>query len=278
MFDNLTGDATPTTGRREVYWLPFIRLTGKARWAAEDFASLARPVCRGWFWLPSAVAAGAAPFLVSWRLGIPGHQAVSAALLVSLCLACAREGAWVKGVGVIAVAFGAHCALVIAAAHVDSAHVSALLPGADAYWQKQLLWIRTGQDPEYDVSTWWPAHLQLLAGTILYSYSSLGGLTFYEGFREVDLMNFYNAQLVGVSRNHLRALALGWHIWSALRGLGYVIISFEVISLSLRRLTGVAIPVRWRRWAGGLALILADGIAKFFLLSPVRDELFNNLK
>lgn len=152
------------------------------------------------------------------------------------------------------------------------------MPGADEYWQKQRVWIQTGRDPEYELSAWAPAHLQLLSGAILYSYLSLGGVTFYEGFREVDLMNFYNARLAGVSQSHLRALIFGWHIWSVLRGLGFVIITFEVISLSLRRLTGVGGGVRWRRWIGGLAFIIADGVVKFFFLGPVRDELFRNLK
>jgi len=227
-----------------------------------------------------ALAIGTLPFLVSYTLDVPGHQAASAILLILLCLPYAREDAWVRGIGAIALAYMAHCGVVIALAHADLQHVIPLLPDADAYWQKQILWITTGYDPEYQWSAWVPAHLQLLGGTVLYTYTSLGAITFYEGFYEVDLMNFYIAQLLHHSQSQMLALTAGWHAWSLLRGVGYLFITFEVLSLSLQRLIGTPLSERHRRrrWVIGMSLVLADGLVKVMLLEPVREHLFTNLK
>jgi hypothetical protein len=262
------------------YWIWPLRLPASARLATYNFAGLAQPVCEGWRWIPSAIAAGGLPFLVSYLTGAPGHQVVSALLLMMLCLPCARSGDWLKGIGVMALAYTSHCALVIALAYLDPQHVAPLLPGAESYWQKQIQWIQTGQDPEYKLSAWVPAQLTLLGAAFLFSYTSLGGILFYEGFFEVDLMNFYNAQLMAQSSNHALSLALGWHVWSWLRGLGYLFIAFEVISLSLRRMTGMKGGGRGRasRFCIGLAFLLADGLVKVVLLEPVREQMMLNLK
>jgi hypothetical protein len=214
-------------------------------------------------------------------LGVSGHQAVSALALMLLSLPCAREDAWGRGLGTIALAYAAHCAVVIALAQADPQGVAPLVPHGETYWQKQLQWITTGDDPEYSWAAWVPAHLRLLAGTTLYSYTSLGGLTFHEGFYEVDLMNFYTAQLLRHSHNQPLALVAGWHIWSLLRGAGYLCITFETLSLSLQRLLGTSLSTRrcrqWR-WGIGLTFILADGLAKALLLEPVRVSLYTNLQ
>ena len=230
--------------------------------------------------MPASIAVGTLPFLISYATGAPGHQIISALLLMMLCLPCAREDDWVKGISVIAVAYMAHCAVVIALAYTDPQGVAITLPGAESYWQKQIHWIQTGSDPEYKLSAWVPAHLTLLGAAFLFGYTSLGGILFYEGFFEVDLMNFYNAQLMAQSSNHALSLAMGWHIWSWLRGLGYLFIAFEIISLSLRRMTGVSQVgrFRWQRLGVGLAFLIADGLVKVILLEPVREQMMFNLK
>jgi hypothetical protein len=262
------------------YWIWPLRLPVSARRATYNFAGLARPVCQGWRWIPAAFAAGTLPFLISYATGAPGHQAVSALLLMMLCLPCAREDDWVKGVSIIALTYVAHCAVVIAFAYLDARGVAIVLPGAESYWQKQIHWIQTGMDPEYKLSAWVPAHLTLLGAAFIFSYTSLGGILFYEGFFEVDLMNFYNAKLMSESSNHALSLALGWHIWSWLRGLGYLFLAFEIISLSLRRMTGVSQAGRLRltHLGVGLAFLLADGLVKVVLLEPVREQMMFNLK
>jgi hypothetical protein len=262
------------------YWIWPLRLPVSARRATYNFAGLAQPFCEGWRWMPASIAVGTLPFLISYATGAPGHQIVSALLLMMLCLPCAREDRWIKGIGVLALSYTAHCTLVIALAYADPQTVAPLLPGAESYWQKQLHWIQTGADPEYKLSAWVPAHLMLLGAAFLFSYTSLGCILFYEGFFEVDLMNFYNAQLMSQSSNHALSLALGWHVWSWLRGLGYLFITFEIISISLRRMSGMSLAgrFRWQRLGVGLAFLIADGLVKVILLEPVREQMMFNLK
>ncbi|HUQ32247.1 MAG TPA: hypothetical protein VM095_09005 [Pyrinomonadaceae bacterium] len=262
------------------YWIWPLRLPVSARRATYNFAGLAQPFCEGSRWIPAAISAGTLPFLISYATGAPGHQAVSALLLMMLCLPCARADDWVKGVSLIALTYVAHCAVVIAFAYWDPRGAAIVLPGAESYWQKQIHWIQTGADPEYKLSAWVPAHLTLLGAAFIFSYTSLGGILFYEGFFEVDLMNFYNAKLMSESSNHALSLALGWHIWSWLRGLGYLFLAFEIISFSLRRMTGMSQAGRLRltRLGVGLAFLLADGLVKVILLEPVREQMMFNLK
>ena len=272
--------SAPAADESAPYWIWPLRLPASARRATYDFAGLAQFFCEGWRWLPASIAAGTLPFLVAYATRAPGQQLISALLLMMLCLACARRDDWRRGVSVLAVAYVAHCALVIALSYADPQRVAPLLPGAQDYWHKQIGWIQTGVDPEYKLSAWVPAHLQLLGGALLFSYTSLGSIIFYQGFYEVDLMNFYNAQLMAQSSNQALSLALGWHVWSWLRGLGYLFVAFEIISFSLRRMTGMGgdSGLRWRRFAVGLAFLLADGLVKVIMLEPVREQMLFNLK
>lgn len=197
-----------------------------------------------------------------------------------LCLALAKDDAWVKGIGTIALTFLAHSVLVIAFTRQMPDTTGPLLPNAEDYWKKQVVWIETGQDPEYELSAWVPAHFMILFGTTLYSFTSFGALAFYAGFQQVDMMNFYNARLMAHSISEPTALGLGWHLWSLLRGVGYLFVTFEVISLSLQCCAGRELsPGRTRctRWSIGLMLLLADGVVKFCMLEAVRMQLFSNL-
>lgn len=261
-------------------WFWLIPVPVSARAAANKLSLWAKEVFRGWRWIPAAIASGTIPFLISWQTGIPGHQILSAILLMLICIGLVRDDAWVRGLAAIALMFAAHSVLVIGVARFDPG-AGALLPGAEQYWRAQIDWIQTGKDPEHELRNWVPAHAQHLAGTVAFTYTSLGLLTFYRGLIEVDLMNYYNAQLLNHSVNKSLSLAYGWHIWSLLRGIGYVFIAFETISFSLQRLTCrlfAAWKIRRWRWLAGLAFLLADGVVKALLTPAIREQLFSNLK
>jgi hypothetical protein len=241
------------------------------------------PLARSRLGLGAAAAAGSLPFLGSWALRLGGHQIVSALLILPLGLALAREGRWRAGVLALALCYVSHCAVVIGLSAADPGRCAALLPGAHEYWLKQVSWIRLGIDPEYQAANWVPAHFQLLGATALYSYASLGLITLYQGFHEVDLMNYYVGRLAAASVHPGLALALGWHLWSVLRGLGYLLLTYELLSFALRRLAAVPSD-RWNargaalRAGAGLFLLAADGVTKAMLLEPVRSALFANLR
>jgi len=257
-----------------------MRLPRVAGSCALRLGGITAPLCRGGWWIAWAIAIGILPVMISFAFGIPGHQWFSALLLAALCLGLVREDAWFRGMGLIGLTFAAHSVVVIALSTAAPQRTSAILPHANAYWQKQQTWIKTGEDPEYRLEAWVPAHLQLLAASSLFTFTSLGTVTFGQGFYEVDLMNFYNAQLLARSQSLPLALLLGWHVWSVLRGLGYLVLTFEIISLSLAVWSGKRLS-SWRtragRWGAGLGLLAADGVAKFLLLDVVRQQLEINL-
>ena len=70
------------------------------------------------------------------------------------------------------------------------------------------------------------------------------------------------------------------HPWSLLRGAGYVLLTYEILSLALQVFSGRRLAV-WRvrgsRLAAGVGFLLADGLVKYFFLETVRQQLFANL-
>lgn len=227
----------------------------------------------------AAALVGALPFLLALFTGLSGHHLVAALLTAWLCWGYAQNDRFASAMCVMAVAFVVHCALVITCSALDPTATAAILPDAEDYWQKQVRWIVTGADPEYELSVWIPSHLLLCVATIVMSLMSLGVLTLERGFYEVDLMNYYNGQLWQASHNGPLALLLGWHVWSLLRGIGYLFLTYEGISLGIQLWTGVESAPwsrRAARWGLGFAFLLADGVAKFWLLEPVRASLAAN--
>ncbi|MFH1861878.1 MAG: hypothetical protein ABH878_03605 [bacterium] len=262
------------------YWIWPLRFSSGTRGAVIRALDTAVPFCKNGRWIVAALIAGALPFLLSYLFSIPGHQLVSAFMLTYLCLGCLRSNSLFKGLGMIAATYLVHCLLVVLLAFSDPQGTAPLMPGASEYWDKQYSWITTGADPEYEIGNWLPAQAQLLAASVFYGYVSLGIIVFYEGFIEVDLMNYYNAQLMRCSVQELRAVQYGWHIWSILRGLGYVIITLEILSFSLQRLTRVRLSttrLRLARLLVGLSFLGADCIVKWSTLPEVRTILFQNL-
>lgn len=246
----------------------------------QALARISEPWQRGWRWLPIAVLIGSAPFAISLLTQLPGHQLFSAILLAWVCLASVQHDDWRRGMAVIAMTFFTHCACVITAASYCPGKCIAILPEVTDYWQKQQTWITTGVDPEYELSSWITRHLALFGISLVWSFATLGIQTFQRGFFEVDLMNFYTARLMSVSHSGTKALLFGWHIWSLLRGAAFVILTYEVISLAVQFWTSQTIATwtaRRLRWLLASGLLVADGLAKHFLMEVVRQQLQANL-
>ncbi len=225
-----------------------------------------------------AVAVGALPLLAAPVLG-PAHQVIAAALLFPLFLGTVPADRAGRGLLLVGLCFVAHNALAIGLAARDPA-IGAAMPGAAAYWEVQQAWITTGHDPEYEVTAWLPAHGQLFAAVSVSAYLSLGLVTFAQGFYEVDLMNFYVGRLMAHSGSPAQALLLGWHPWSVLRGLSYVVLTWEVASWSLARMTRRTLSTperRLLRWVAAGGLFWADCATKLAMLEVVRRTLAGNL-
>ena len=260
-------------------WLPFVRLPRSVSRAANVAARLATPLVTGWRWAPAAILLGTLPLALSLLLGVRGHQALTGVTLALFALACAREGRRWRGLALITLVFATHCFAAIFASLHWPARAAAVLPDGEDYWQRQLIWIQTGQDPEYDPANWVEAHARTFVGAAGSSYLSFGAIPFVAGFHQVDLMNYYNGRLVHGSQNGLLALVAGWHVWSLCRGVGYVLLTFEMLAWSLERLTGSSTlsAGRARVVAAGVVFLLLDMLAKWTLMPGVCETLRGNL-
>jgi hypothetical protein len=246
--------------------------------AARDLGGRLGPTHR---WLLAGVLIGAGPLWLDYRLGWSVNPLVTALLLTPLLLAGAALDSPVRGLGAVAAAFAAHSVVVIALAQADPEGLARVLKEGPSYWERSHAWITTGASREYDVAWWLPAHLQLLAAMVALTYTSLGLLPLWQGLYEVDLMNFYVGRLLAGSESPALSLALGWHPWSLCRAAGYLLLTYEVTSLSLARLAGVRLSSpsarRWR-WGVGLAFLMLDAAVKYTCLEGVRQALAGNLR
>ncbi|MCO5167530.1 MAG: hypothetical protein M9894_14380 [Planctomycetes bacterium] len=269
-------------GEPRAAWVWPLRLPRGVGAAAWSFSGLAAPAHRGAWWVGAAVAVGAAPLLACWAGGgSAAHQPASALLLLPLFLAAVRLERPGRAIGVVALAFAAHCAAAIACAATSPDVAAASLPGGADYWLKQRDWIRTGVDVEYEVATWLPEHVTILLGVGATGYLSLGLFPFLAGFHQADLMNYYVGRLLVESQGAGTALLLGWHPWSVARGLCYTVLAHDLAAASLARLTGRPLPGaaagRRPRLAAALVLFGLDCGLKLVVSEPVRAALAANL-
>ena len=263
----------------QIYWIwPFSfspDLSSRILQTADRYGQIAV-----WKTLTVAVLAGALPALLAIAVQVPFDRFVTAIIVLPLLLGATRRDSLPVGLGVMTVAIVAHCAVIITFAARDPDALFGMFPDGADYWKRSLTWITTGESPEYSLAYWVPAHFQILAGSAAFAYTSHGFLTIWEGLYEVDLMNCYVGQLVAHSKNVWLAVAVGWHPWSVLRGIGYLLVTFEVSSYSLQRMTATTLSTRRRRlsrWGLGLAFLVADGVVKFLFLESVRQLLESNL-
>jgi hypothetical protein len=258
-------------------WLPAGRPLGDRIFR---LAGVARPVMACRAWPVVAIAVGVVPLLAGYLVGSPLHQLVTGLLLAPLFWACVCEDRLGRAIAVTGLVLGAHSAVAIAIAARDPVGAAAILPGAADYWDQTRHWLQTGDDPEYQWGTWLPRHLVLFAAAIVCGVVTLGLVLFARGVEQLDLMNFYVGRMAAQSDSPLVAILCGWHPWSILRGLAYTVLVFEVASWTLSKLTGRTLSTprrRAARWALGIGLAVADGLAKLYLAPVIRDQLIGNL-
>lgn len=247
----------------------------------QTIAKRSATLARHWSWPLLAILIGALPLAISFVLQCLGHQWVSAVSLAVLCIGFVYDDRWIQCIAVIALAFVAHSVLAIGLSANDPVAAEAILPKAADYWDRQHKWITTGVNEEYEVASWLPGHIQMFFGITIFSFTSFGTVVFHDGFVQVDMMNYYNAQLANASQSDVRAVGFGWHIWSVMRGIGYLFVSCEMISLAVQVFSRERISTlarRLTRWGLGIGFLTADCVIKFFAVEAVRQQLFDNMR
>lgn len=273
--------ATDTGKPSRPYWLwPYRPSSAIARRTLRVARQLGERIGPCYRWWLLGLVLGPLPIGLDLATGVPMSRITTALLLAPLFVAAVALNSMARGLGVVAAVFLGHSLSMILLAALAPGWIVDCFPPGFEYWEKSRAWIVTGISPEYDLSWWLPAQVQLLGAVAVFTYTSLGFLTFWQGLYEVDLMNVYVGHLLAHSRVPWLALACGWHPWSLCRGLGYLVLTFEIVSLSLSRLTGVTLATRRERGGRllvGLGFLVADGLIKYFFLDSVRQTLAGNL-
>lgn len=195
-----------------------------------------------------------------------------------MVLAAVRHESRVQAMALLCVIFAAHSATVIGLTVTAPEETAELIGFGEKYWQESRDWIVSGENPEYELSSWVPAHLIALFGVPVASYVSLGSVLFINGLHQVDMMNVYVGNLIRNSQNPLIALGLGWHPWSMMRGIGFLLLGSEAIRFSLERM--LQQPAARRRLqviAIGVGFLVLDALLKLTIMESVRGVLFDNL-
>src|SRR5262245_1279187 len=258
---------------RRPYWLWPLRPSPRLGSDLLRLATLAEPLLNRWWWPVLALGIGTGPLLLGYLLGTSLHHLLTAVLVAPLLWASLCTDRQVRGLALVAVVMVSHSALAIFLAAHDPERAGVVFPESDHYWQTTYHWIRSGENPDYELVHWLPAHLIQFAGVVAGSYTSLGVLPLVYGLRQLDVMNYYVGRLVAMSHSPAVTLLAGWHPWSFVRGLGFTLLLFEVSSLSLERFTGRTLATPRRRlfrWVLGLGLCLADGLLKFVIADWLR--------
>lgn len=260
-------------------WLWPLRVPVRlAAWTDRRLASF--DVIRPWsFWIASSLSIGLVPPLLAWQFGFDRHGAVSAIPLAVLFLAAVRRDDLFRALILVGGSFLAHSAFVIALS-ANNPEAAAILPGSAEYWSGISQWVRTGDDREYRWQEWLPAHAGQAIFIPILAYTTFGALPFAFGFEQIDLMNYYVGRLAAESRSPWIAIGLGWHPWSILRGLGFTILTFEIVSLSWCRWSRNDVRPRgrwWKLWLIGLGSIAADALLKLLISPRIQRALHDNL-
>ena len=224
-------------------------------------------------WLLIGALAGALPFCLAWTVQVPLWALPTSLFLAGLMVLGAASHRPYSALSAVGLGMFVHCAVAISLTAHDPASTAGLLEDGPAYWEKTRHWVLTGESPEYQLAWWVPAHVQLVTATVVLSYLSLGITTLYEGMYEVGLMNCYVGNLLREAHDPVTALFVGWHPWSVARGVGFLVLTYELVDLSWSRLVGVWRSTRSERiarWAVGLSFAAIDALLKLFLLEPIR--------
>jgi len=92
------------------------------------------------------------------------------------------------------------------------------------YRDEMFEWIRTGVGRESNPEEFIPQHLLHITIFIILSLISSSFLSILMGSVMVNYMNFYVSQLILHSKNKIIPILLGWHFWSLIRVLSFVIL------------------------------------------------------
>ena len=128
-----------------------------------------------------------------------------------------------------------------------------------SYVQEMFHWIQTGEGAEGDPLKFVPIHLLHIIVFCILSAISASFLSLVMGALLMNYMAFYVASLIQASHHSMLAILMGWHPWSIIRIISFVILGVILGEPLICKISGrdyEYIGVRPFLWAaiGGLIL------------------------
>lgn len=276
--DNLHANSQP---RPHPVWVWPLRVPVRLSWRLLRNADRSSRLFEHSGWPVLCLIIGALPAWISFLVGVRFANELTAVLALPVILGAVRRDLTGRGWSALALIVAGHCGVNITLAAYWPEQLSVVLPQGLRYWQESREWIETGINPEYELRSWVPAHLQLAAGLLPLAYLSWGLIPVAAGFEQCDMMNFYVGRLIAESSNPWLAGGLGWHPWSLCRGIGSVFLILEMASWSVERFTGERLSStarRRKRWVLGVTFLVVDALMKATLTEHVRQILAAGLQ
>lgn len=275
--DALDSENGATPGRKTVLW----RLPTRVR---SLFAGVLTR-CAGYSdirapgtWI---LLAGVTPPLLAFLTGWGAFRWATGLAAFPLLTGGVLQDSHRKGLLGVALIFALHSGVMISLAARAPQQTAAMFPAGREYWEQTSLWIETGQNSRYDPEDWLPVHFALLATVALAAVASLGLTTLLVAAQQLDRMNYYVGRLVAESDSPVLSVLIGWHPWSICRGLGYLLVVFEMTSLAAERVLEKPLSTRRRRqwrWAFALLFVSLDVGLKWSCTESVRLTLQQHLR
>lgn len=202
------------------------------------------------------IVSTAAGFMLSSKFLLPVfHVAFSYPVLFTLLAEEKRKRAFAV------MLFWALCLAVItvfASIRFPSQAADSILHGSQ-YANETIHWIKTGEGAEGDPMRFIPQHLLHFALFALLAASTAGMLSLVLGAILMNYMSYYVATLIRSSQDPLMAVLMGWHPWSIIRVISFVILGVilaEPVICRIVKRDYEYTPVRPFFWAAitGIAL------------------------
>ncbi len=141
----------------------------------------------------------------------------------------------------------------------EPARAAATIFNGTSYTHEMFHWIRTGEGAEGNPLIFIPHHLLHILIFCILSAASASLLSLLMGALLMNYMAFYVASLIQASHHSSIAIWMGWHPWSAIRVISFVILGVILGEPMICKITkrdyeySVARPLMWAA-IGGLIL------------------------
>ncbi len=169
-------------------------------------------------------------------------------------------------------------AAIIGATYFEAGETGSAIFHGEQYQTEMFEWVRTGVGKESTPSQFLPEHLWHFAVFAMLAVATGGLLALAVGSLLMGYMSYYVGMLMVESTNGMIALLLGWHVWSVLRVIAYILAAMVLAHLFFAKVRKEPMDAGMVKKYGGAAVVLliAD-IALKTLLAPTWQQMLKEI-